>query len=248
MHDMDAVYTEEYRKSYWDRNFPAPVDPVLERARKFKNPGEDGESVNVSEFLEYLNGRVIQAELDHHYKVPPGREKYPRMAMFKAHVWRRVLGEESLLAFHRRLLDSPFEALELGFRFDEDGKFVHIPSYQALWHFGNKRFDVEALDTLLDALARENVRLGRLLGLSIGERTATDATPIKTCRDDPTGTWNGHYKKRMVKLVLTQDVSTWLLLDWKIIGGTQSEGWTRPSSTAASRATRTWRRWPCSSS
>ncbi len=224
MHHMDAIYTDEYRKTYWDRHFPDLVDPVLERARKFKNPGEDGEITNVSQFLEFLDGRVVQAMLDHRYKVPPGREKYPRMAMFKAHVWRRIIGEGSLLAFHRLLVDSPFEALELGFRFEKKTGFVLIPSYQALWHFGNVRFDVEELDALLDALARENVRLGKGLGLRIGERTATDATPVETCRDDPTGTWNGHYKRRMVKLVLTQDVGTWLPVSWKVIGGTQGEG------------------------
>lgn len=223
MHDMDAVYTDEYRKGYWDRRFPDSIDPVLERAGKFKNPGEDNVTVHVPEFLIHLDDRRIAAELDRRYKVAAGKEKLPRMAMFKAQVWRRLLGE-SLSAFHRRLLDSPFEAIDLGFRYEKETNTVIGPSYQALWHFGNVRFDVEELDALLDALARENARLGQRLGLGIGERTATDATPIETCRDDPTGTWNGHYKRRMVKLVLTQDVGTWLPLAWKVIGGTQSEG------------------------
>ncbi|MEK7218275.1 MAG: transposase [Patescibacteria group bacterium] len=224
MHDMDAVYTDEYRKGYWDRNFPIPIDPELERARKFKNPGEDGETVNVSEFLMHLDDRVVRPELDRRYKVLPGKERLPRMAMFKALVWRKIIGEASLRAFHRRLLDSPFEALELGFRYERETNRVLVPSYQALWHFANVRFDVEELDGLLDALVRENAKLGSDLDLSIGERTATDATPLETCRDDAAGVWNGHYKKRMVKVEITQDVGTWLILAWKVIGGTDGEG------------------------
>jgi len=223
MHDMDAVYTDEYRKGYWDRRYPDSIDPELERAGKFKNPGEDDVTVHVPEFLTHMDDRLIAAELNRRYKVAPGTEKLPRMAMFKAQVWRRLLGE-SLSAFHRRLLDGPFEAIDLGFRYEKETNTVIGPSYQALWHFGNVRFDVEELDALLGLLARENARLGKGLGLEIGRRTATDATPIKTCRDDATGKWNGHYKRKMVKLALTQDVGTWLPLAWKVIGGTQNEG------------------------
>ncbi len=61
----------------------------------------------VAEFLAHLDDRVVRQELDRHYKVLPGTERYPRTAMFKAFIWRKVIEEESLLAFHRHLEDNP---------------------------------------------------------------------------------------------------------------------------------------------
>ena len=77
---------------------------------------------------------------------------------------------------------------------------------------------------LLEVLVRENSRLAKLQGVPVGRRTATDATPLQTCRYDPAGEWNGHYKRRMVKVVLTEDVGTWLPLSCRVIGGNDGEG------------------------
>jgi len=178
----------------------------------------------VPEYLAWLDYRAIRGVLNSRYIVLPGRERYPRAAMFKAMVWKRVIGERSLLAFHRLLEDSPFDALELGFRYDANTGQVLIPSYQWLWHFQNKMFDVEALEELLDVLVRANVRLARLQGAPVGRTTATDATPLQTCRRDGAGEWNGHYKRKMVKVVLTEDVGTWLPLSCRVIGGNDAEG------------------------
>lgn len=220
---MDEIYTDNYVKEYWDRFYPT-VESAEDEPNRFVNPGEDGATIRVPEYLAQLDDRAICEVLNRRYRVLPGREKYPRAAMFKAMVWMRVIGERSLLAFHRLLLDSPFEALELGFRYDSGTGQVLIPSYQWLWSFSNERFDVQALEELLDVLVRTNARLASLLGVAVGKRTATDATPLKTCRYDPSGEWNGHYKRRMVKVVLTEDVGTWLPLSCRLIGGNVPEG------------------------
>ena len=220
---MDDIYTYDYVKEYWDRFYPT-VESAEDEPQRFVNPGEDGATVRVPEYLAQLDDRAIREVLNRRYKVLPGEEKYPRAAMFKAMVWKRIIGERSLLAFHRLLEDSPFEAIELGFRYDENDGKVLVPSYQWLWCFSNEMFDVQALEELLDVLVRSNASLGRSLGVAVGRRTATDATPLQTCRYDPSGEWNGHYKRRMVKVVLTEDVDTWLPLSYRLIGGNEPEG------------------------
>ncbi len=125
---MDAVYEYDYVKEYWDRFYPA-VESAEDEPQRFVNPGEDGATVRVPEYLAQLDDRAIREVLNRRYKVLPGREKYPRAAMFKAMVWKRIIGERSLLAFHRLLLDSPFEALELGFLYDKGTGQVLVPSY-----------------------------------------------------------------------------------------------------------------------
>ena len=220
---MDEIYTYDYVKEYWDRFFPT-VESAEDEPQRFVNPGEDGVTVRVPEYLAQLDDRAIREVLNRRYKVLPGEEKYPRAAMFKAMVWRTVIGERSLLAFHRLLEDSPFEAIELGFRYDANTGQVLVPSYQWLWCFSNEMFDVKALEELLDVLVRTNTRLARLQGVAVGRRTATDATPLQTCRYDPAGEWNGHYKRKMVKVVLTEDVGTWLPLSCRVIGGNDPEG------------------------
>jgi hypothetical protein len=221
---MDEVYTDAYIKTYWDRFYPVFERRTDESTRRFVNPGEDGKTLRVPEFLMSLDDRAIRAVLDRYYKVAPGKEKYPRAAMFRAIIWRILIKENSLLAFHRLLLDDPFGALEVGFRYDKDTAHVLVPSYQALWHFANVRLNVEGLETLFDAVIRENAKLAKANGLSVGERTGTDSTPLETCRNDSAGTWNGHYKKKMVKVVITEDLDTWLLLACKVIGGTDGDG------------------------
>ena len=47
---------------------------------------------------------------------------------------------------------------------------------------------------------------------------------MQTCRYDPYGEWNGHDKRRMVKVVLTEDVDTWLPLSCRMLGGNDPEG------------------------
>lgn len=221
---MDAIYADDYIKDYWDRFYPVFERRSDERAREFQNPGENGRSTSVAEFLKHLDDRAIGKVLDSRYKVAPGKERYPRAAVFRAVVAWVVTGARSLLAFHRWLVDNPFDALEMGFDYDKRTGQVLVPSYQTLWYFATVRLDVDELEELLTVLVRENVRLGRAHDIDVGERTGTDATPLETCREDADGVYNGHYRKRMVKVVITEDLDTWLPLAWKVIGGNEGEG------------------------
>jgi hypothetical protein len=221
---MDAIYTDDYIKGFWDRFYPVFERRSDERAREFQNPGENGLTTTVAEFLKHLDDRVIGRVLDGRYKVARGKEKYPRTAVFRAVISWIIMRARSLLAFQRWLLDNPFDALEMGFDYDKRTGQVFVPSYQTLWYFATVRFDVDELEELLTVLVRENARLAKEHDIDVGERTGTDATPLKTCREDAAGVYNGHYRKRMVKVVVTEDLDTWLPLAWKVIGGNEAEG------------------------
>ena len=62
------------------------------------------------------------------------------------------------------------------------------------------------------------------MGFEIGERSAMDVTLIEICRDDPVGKWNDYYRKKIVKLVVAQDLDTLLPLAWKAIGDPDAVG------------------------
>jgi len=76
----------------------------------------------------------------------------------------------------------------------------------------------------LPVLVRENARLAKEHDIEVGERTRTDATPLKTSREDAAGVHNGHDRKRIVKIVITEDHDAWSPLAWKVIGGNETEG------------------------
>ena len=82
---------------------------------------------------------------------------------------------------------------------------------------------MDELKELLIMLVRENVRLAKAHDINVEERTRTDATPFKVCREDNAGVYNGHYRKRLVKVAITEDLDTWFPLAWKVIGGNETE-------------------------
>jgi len=55
-----------------------------ERCHGFQNPGENGCTAIIAEYLKHLDDRAIFKVLNHWYKAAPGEERYPRMAVFKA--------------------------------------------------------------------------------------------------------------------------------------------------------------------
>jgi hypothetical protein len=107
---MDDVYTYDHVKEYWDRFYPT-VESAEDEPRRLVNPGEDGATVRVPEYLAWLDDRAIREVPNHPCRVLPGRERYPRAAMFRATAWGRIVGERSLLWFHRLLEDCPYAAM-----------------------------------------------------------------------------------------------------------------------------------------
>jgi hypothetical protein len=65
------------------QEFPTDESIVPEEPEGFVNPGEDGQVRQITEFLAYLDDRVVRRELDRHYRVRPGTERYPREAIFR---------------------------------------------------------------------------------------------------------------------------------------------------------------------
>ncbi|MCK4615218.1 MAG: transposase [Thermoplasmata archaeon] len=95
-------------------------------------------SMELAKYLSYLGDEGIPPELDKAYKVPRGKETYPREAMFLASVYRSIKGIRYFTRFEMHLKENPDVALTLGFKLDNTGE-VKIPSHKTLWHFENVR-------------------------------------------------------------------------------------------------------------
>lgn len=110
------------------------------------------------------------------------------------------------------------EAIELGFNIDFNGNAV-IPDHETLRHFEKVRLGNKGMDALMELFCINVVGNGKKLELKIGERTGTDSTPIEI-PNDPDGTYNGHYKKKMVKMHITSDYDHNIPLAKQVCGGT----------------------------
>ncbi len=176
-------------KNYWDK-FIGLSDN--EPDEEFADATSE-HSVRASKFLMGLNLDTIMPEINKYYTVEEGEETYPRRAMVKAMIWRKIKRIRFYTEEERHLIDHPDEAIELGFdRFDEE---VIIPDHETLRHFEKVRLGNDGSDALMQAFCNKVVDAGNKLGLKIGENTGTDSTPLEV-PNDPAGEYNGHYKKR----------------------------------------------------
>jgi hypothetical protein len=160
-------------------------------------------------------------ELNKHYSVKEGKEDYPRRAMFKAMIWRKIKKIRYYTRTENYLKDHPDEALELGFNIDMNGNVI-VPDHETLRHFEKIRLGNEAMDSIMELFCVKVVGGGNKLGLKIGEKTGTDSTPIET-HNDPDGTYNGHYKREMVKAHITSDYDHNMPLAKQVCGGTEDD-------------------------
>lgn len=195
-------------------------------------------SVRASKFLEGLNLDPIMPELNKHYSVPEGKEDYSRRAMFKTMIWRKNKKIKYYTRTENYLNNHPDEAIELGFNIDVNGEAL-VPDHETLRHFEKIRLGNEAMDALMELFCIKVVGEGNKLGLKIGKNTGTDSTPIAT-PNDPAGTYNGHYKKKMVKAHITEDYDHNIPLAKKVCGGTDNdnqylEGMLRKTSVSAKK-------------
>jgi hypothetical protein len=78
------------------------------------------------------------------------------------------------------------------------------------------------MDDIMELFCIKVVGDGNKLDLKIGEKTGTDSTPIET-PNDPDGTYNGHYKKKMVKMHITSDYDHKIPLAKQVCGGTEDD-------------------------
>ncbi len=231
---------DKYVKTYWDR-FIGLAD--INEKEEFVD-ATSANSVRTSKFLEGLNLDPIIPELNKYYSVKEGEEKYPRRAMFKTMVWRKTKNIRYYTRTENHLNNHFEEAIELGFNIDQNGN-VMIPDHETLRHFEKIRLGSEGMDSIMELFCIKVVGIGDKLGLKIGEKTGTDSTPIETPHD-PAGTYNGYYKKKMVKAHITEDYDHNIPLAKKVCGGTDNdnqylEGLLRNASVSAKKNMReTW--------
>ena len=203
-------------KNYWDKY----NDLNDENNEEFADATSEN-SVRASKFLEGLNLDPIIPEINKHYSVEEGNEKYPRRAMVKAFIWRNIKTIKYYTKEETNLKTHPDEALELGFNIDQDGNVI-VPDHETLRHFEKVRMSTKGMDAIMQLFCIKVVEAGNRLGLKIGKCTGTDSTPIKT-HNDPDGKYNGHYKKEMVKAQIIMDYKHNIPLAKKICGGTECD-------------------------
>lgn len=206
---------DEHVKTYWDKFGLTNVDD-----EKFVNATSEN-SVRTSKFLEGLNLDPIMPEINKYYIVKEGDETYPRRAMIKTVIWRKIKKLKYYTKTVGYLENHPDEAIELGFNIDQNGN-VLVPDHETLRHFEKVRLKNGGMNAILSLFCRKVVEVGNKLGLKIGEHTGTDSTPIEI-PNDADGKYNGHYKKKMVKAHITMNYDHSLPLAKIVCGGTDDD-------------------------
>lgn len=107
-------------------------------------------SVRTSKFLEGLNLDPIMPEINKHYSVKDGDEKYPRRAMVKTMIWRIIKKIRYYTRTENYLKDHPYEAIELGFNIDQNGDAI-VPDHETLRHFEKVRLGNEGMDAIMES-------------------------------------------------------------------------------------------------
>ena len=209
---------DRHVKTYWDK-FVNLTD-IDKQKQKFSD-ATSANSVRTSKFLEGLNLDPIMSELNKRYSVPENKEYYPRRAMFKTMIYRKIMKIRYYTRTENYLKDHPDEAIELGFNIDVDGNAL-VPDHETLRHFEKIRLGNEGMDAIMELFCIKVIGEGNKLGLKIGKKTGTDSTPIQT-HNDPDGTYNGHYKKEMVKAHITSDYDHNIPLAKQVCSGTDGD-------------------------
>lgn len=124
---------DRHIKTYWDK-FIGLTD---ENNEEFADATSEN-SVRASKFLEGLNLDPIMPEINKHYAVEEGEERYPRRAMVKTFIWRNIKTIKYYTKTERYLSNHPDEAIELGFNIDLDGNVI-VSDHETLRHFEKVR-------------------------------------------------------------------------------------------------------------
>jgi len=178
-------------------------------------------SIRASKFFNGLNLDPIMPEINKHYDVKEGKEKYPRGAMVKTMILKKIKQIKYYTKAASYLKENPIDAMELGFNIDKSGKII-VPDHETLRHFEKVRLGNNGMDSIMRTFCTKVVEAGDKNGLKIGQNTGTDSTPIEV-PNDPAGTYNGHYKTIMVKTHITSDYDNNIPLAKKVCGGTDDD-------------------------
>ena len=115
---------DEHVKSYWDKFVGlTDIDDGIFVDATSEN------SVRASQFLEGLDLSPIIPQINKYYMVKEGIETYPRRAMVKALIWRKIKKLKYYTQTERYLESHPDEAIELGFNIDQCGNAI-VPDHE----------------------------------------------------------------------------------------------------------------------
>ncbi len=135
---------DQHVKTYWNK-FIGLSDV---RKEEFIDANSEN-SVKTSKFLDGLDLGPIIPEINKHYSVKEGEETYPRRAMARVVILRKIKEIKHFTDLERHLKTYPVEALELGFNIDMNGNPI-VPDHETLRHFEKVRLGNVGMDAILE--------------------------------------------------------------------------------------------------
>lgn len=183
----------------------------------FINPTCD-KTVDAAKFLSLLDLTPVLATLEEFY-CEPWRHRHPPEAVLRFLALYKLKRFRFLTELWRLLDD---EALRLlGFKWR--------PSYKTVWHWLNKRFRPEGMETIHAALVKAINEALAVQGIQLGLKVAGDASPIQARPMDPEARYNGYYKKLCYLVHRIVCCTTNLTLSWAVTPGNVDETYLLPS-------------------
>lgn len=202
-------------KNYWACKEKLIPEDILHRmeelCKEFQDATEDN-PVNAAEFLMHLDLSSLEDFLKGLYKREP---IYPAESMLKALFLMDLKGMKFYTELKRHLRNNCREAEMLGF--PRKNGHVLVPSDKSFWHFDRIRIGLK-WDALFSLLRNSTVKEARSLGISMGEKTAEDATPIEALPGDEEAEYNDYYKVSGYKMDTVTDLETDVPLSKKVTG------------------------------
>lgn len=191
------IETETRIKNFWASHDRLLPEATLNDLEDIWNDFQDATAehpVNADEFLSALNLECLHDFFKRLYRRDP---EYPAEAMLKAVLFMNLKKMKFTTELARYLRSNPATADLLGFQKKQG--VVCIPSKQNLWHFCNIRLK-DHWGVLFTLMRDETVVRAKTLGITLGEKTLEDATPLQSLLGDREAEYNDHYKIKGYKI------------------------------------------------
>ena len=207
--------TDTQIKNYWasrERLIPEDfLQELEERFPEFRDAVENS-PVRAAEFLCHLDLEPARDFLSGLYRRKP---RYPAEAMVRSLSLMDLKRMKFRTELKRDLESNPEEARMLGFPVEE-GRVV-VTGDKNLWHFDKIRMGGK-WDDLFRLLRDAVVKEAASVGLTLGEKTLEDATPIEALDGDSEAEYSGHYEVKGYKLDTVTDLEEAVPLDKRVTG------------------------------
>lgn len=190
------------------------IEKFLHQQELFNPIGEqDVSHVDICMLLDVSD--VLPIFLEQYSDNPPHNclnpEAWIRLAYFRELENYRYLRE-----LDKKLMTEPIIWMKLGFE--------SRPKYQTICLALNKRMS-DACKASLKRQARCGmIEAGEKVNIRFGQSVTQDSTPISVSDRDTDGSFNPHYKSRMLKANILTDTNHKLELEVQVFGGTEYDG------------------------